>query len=84
MHYEFNRHDKRDKRTPSEIGIHSIRGGTEVGKHTIMFFTEHESFEITHNTTSRSIFADGALRAAEFIISKSNGLYSMKDLINNN
>ncbi len=81
MAYEYNRHEKHESRSKKEIGIHSIRGGTEVGKHTVMFFGENESFEITHNVTSRSIFAKGALKAAEFIINKPNGLYNMKDLI---
>ena len=81
MDYEYHRHSKHEARPKNEIGIHSIRGGTEVGKHTVMFFGENESLEITHNVTSRSIFAKGALKAAEFIVDKPNGLYDMKDLI---
>jgi len=81
MNYEYNRHSKKEKRTKNEIGIHSIRGGTEVGKHTVYFFGDNESFEITHTVNSRSIFAKGALKAAEFILDKPNGLYNMKDLI---
>ena len=81
MDYEYNRHSKREKRSKNEIGIHSIRGGTEVGKHTVYFFGDNESFEITHTVNSRSIFAKGALKAAEFVINKPNGLYNMKDLI---
>lgn len=78
--YEYNRHTKREKRTKNEIGIHSLRGGTEAGKHTVIFFGNNESLEITHNVTSRSVFADGAIKAANFIIHKDNGLYSMNDL----
>ena len=81
MNYEYDRHSKRQKRTKNEIGIHSIRGGTEVGKHTVVFFGENESFELTHNCTSRSVFARGAIKAAEFILHKENGLYSMNDMI---
>lgn len=81
MEYEYNRHAKKEKREKNEIGIHSIRGGTEVGKHTVYFFGENESFEITHNVTSRSIFAKGALKAASFILDKQNGLYDMTDLL---
>jgi len=81
MNYEYNRHSKKEKRSKNEIGIHSIRGGTEVGKHTVYFFGDNESFEITHTVNSRSIFAKGALKAAEFILDKPNGLYNMKDLI---
>ena len=78
--YEYNRHAKRENRTKNEIGIHSLRGGTEAGKHTVIFFGNNESLEITHNVTSRSVFADGAIKAANFIIHKDNGLYSMNDL----
>ena len=81
MNYEYNRHSKREKRSKKEIGIHSIRGGTEVGKHSVIFFGENESFEITHNCTSRSVFARGAIKAAKFILLKDNGLYSMDDLV---
>lgn len=81
MNYEYNRHSKREKRTKKEIGIHSIRGGTEVGKHSVIFFGENESFEITHNCTSRSVFARGAIKAAEFLLHKENGLYSMNDMV---
>lgn len=81
MKYEYDRHSKREKRTKKEIGIHSIRGGTEVGKHTVIFFGENESFEITHNCTSRSVFARGAIKAAEFLQHKENGFYSMNDMV---
>ena len=81
MKYEYDRHSKREKRSKNEIGIHSIRGGTEVGKHSVIFFGEHESFEITHNCESRSVFALGAIKAAEFIMHKENGMYSMNDIV---
>lgn len=82
MHYEFDRHSKKVKRDKSEIGIHSLRGGTEVGKHSVFFFGENESLEISHTVTSRAVFANGALKAAEFIIGKPAKLYNMNDLIN--
>lgn len=81
MDYQYDRHSIRQKRPDKEIGIHSIRGGTEVGKHTVMFFGENETFELTHTVTSRSIFAKGALKAAKFLVDKKAGLYDMKDLI---
>ena len=81
MHYEFDRHSKKAPRDKKEIGIHSLRGGTEVGKHSVFFFGENESLEISHTVTSRSVFASGALKAAEFIIGKPAGLYDMNDLI---
>ncbi len=80
MKYEYDRHSKREKRSKKEIGIHSIRGGTEVGKHSVIFFGQNESFEITHNVTSRSVFADGAIKAAKFLIHKDAGFYNMNDL----
>lgn len=81
MYYEYDRHSKREKRNKKEIGIHSIRGGNEVGKHSVIFFGENESLEITHNVTSRSVFAKGSVKAAQFIVLKDNGLYNMNDLI---
>lgn len=80
MTYEYDRHSKHTKRDKKEIGIHSIRGGTEVGKHSVIFFGNNESFEITHNVTSRAVFANGAVKAAFFIIHKDNGLYNMNDM----
>ena len=81
MHYEFDRHSKKAPRDKKEIGIHSLRGGTEVGKHSVFFFGENESLEISHTVASRTVFASGALKAAEFIIGKTAGLYDMNDLI---
>lgn len=81
MYYEYNRHSKREKRNPKEIGIHSIRGGNEVGKHTVLFFGNNEIFEITHTVNSRGVFANGAIKAAFFIINKEAGHpYNMNDM----
>ena len=81
MHYEYNRHSKKEKRDKKEIGIHSIRGGTEVGTHSVIFFGENESLEIKHTCTSRAVFANGALKAAAFILHKEpTKLYSMNDM----
>ena len=80
MNYEYNRHDKREKRNKKEIGIHSVRGGTEVGKHSVIFFGNDESFEITHNVNSRAVFANGAIKAAFFTIHKDCGIYNMNDM----
>ena len=81
MEYEYDRHSKRQKRDKREIGIHSIRGGTECGKHTVMFYGKNESFEISHNVTSRAVFANGALKAVEFMIGKNPGrIYNMNDM----
>lgn len=81
MAYEYNRQSKREERNPKEIGIHSIRGGSVVGKHTVLFLGQNETLEITHHVDSRSIFANGAVQAARFIVNQKNGVYSMKDMI---
>lgn len=81
MEYIYDRHSVKQKRGDREIGISSIRGGTEVGKHTVMFFGDNESFEITHTVTSRSIFAKGAVKAALYLIKQKEGLYNMGNLI---
>lgn len=80
MNYEYDRHSKREKRSKNEIGIHSIRGGNEVGKHSVIFFGNNESLEITHNVNSRAVFASGAIKAAMFIVHKENGLYNMNNM----
>ena len=81
LEYVYDRHTIKTARSNKEIGIHSIRGGTETGKHTILFMGENETLEITHSTSSRSVFANGALKAARFIVKQKNGLYDMSDLI---
>ncbi len=80
LHCEYNRHDKRTKRNKNEIGMHSIRGGNIVGEHTVQFFGEFETFELKHTSYSRSVFAEGSLKAACFIANKPNGLYNMEDM----
>lgn len=82
MKYVFDRHDKHEKRSSNEIGFSSIRGGNIVGEHSVMFYGQHESFEIKHTSYSRNVFAEGALKAAEFIANKENGLYGMDDMLN--
>lgn len=81
--YNFDRMNKREKRSKKEIGFSSIRGGNVVGEHTVQFFSDNETLEITHKSYSRQVFAEGALKAARFIINQENGLYDMKNLVNN-
>ncbi len=81
MHYVFDRHNIHQKRNPNEIGISSIRGGNIVGEHSVQFFGAHETFEIKHTSYSREVFAEGALKACEFIVNKTPGLYGMDDII---
>lgn len=81
--YNFDRMNKREKRDKKEIGFSSIRGGNVVGEHTVQFFSDNETLEITHKSYSRQVFAEGALKAAKFIVDQENGLYNMKNLVNN-
>ncbi len=82
MVYEYDRHSKREKRSKNEIGIHSVRGGTIVGEHEVIFAGNNEVITLTHQAFSKSVFAFGAVRAAKFLTGKGNGLYDMNDLIN--
>lgn len=78
----YDRHSVRRARAQQEIGISSVRGGTIVGDHTVIFAGPDEVIEITHHAASRSIFAAGALKAARFLSSvKRPGLYDMSDLL---
>ena len=70
------------KREEGEIGIHAIRGGNLVGFHEVDFINELETIKISHEAYDRSVFANGALTAAKFIVDKKPGLYTMKDVLN--
>ena len=80
--YTYERESSRKPREKEEIGISSVRGGTIVGVHDIIFAGHDEVIELKHTAASRDIFALGAVRAAKFIAGKPAGLYSMKDMIN--
>ena len=79
--YVYDRHSVRKAREPKEIGIHSVRGGSIVGQHDVIFAGQQECITLSHTAESRSVFAEGALRAAKFMAGKKSGLYSMKDVI---
>ncbi|MGM9636825.1 MAG: 4-hydroxy-tetrahydrodipicolinate reductase [Eubacteriales bacterium] len=81
--YVYDRHSVRKKRDPKEIGIHSIRAGSIVGEHSVIFGGPNEVITLSHSALSRSVFANGALRAAEFVIGKPAGMYDMSDVIRN-
>ncbi len=77
-----NRFDVREPRKHAEIGIQSLRGGDVVGVHTIYYMGPGERIEITHQAHSRENFANGALRAARWIVSQKPGrLYNMQDVL---
>lgn len=81
LKYTYDRHSVRRKREPGEIGIHSIRGGTITGEHTVIFAGNEEIIELKHVAMSRDIFAAGALKAAVFIKDQKPGIYDMDDLL---
>lgn len=78
--YVYDRHSYRRARSKNEIGIHSVRGGTIVGEHEVIFAGYDESFTISHSAQSKEIFAVGSINAAIFLASKPEGLYNMSDL----
>lgn len=83
--YVYERHSVRQSRDKKEIGISSMRGGTIVGVHEIMFAGRDEIIEIKHTAMSREIFANGAVKAAKFLAGVSKpGIYDMSMLVENN
>ncbi len=79
--YVYERQSKRAARGKNEIGISSVRGGTIVGEHDIMFCGADEIITISHSAASRDVFARGALRAAAYIAGKDAGFYDMSTMI---
>ncbi len=68
-------------RKEGEIGVHAVRGGAVVGEHRVLFYSEAEEVEVAHRALSRRTFAEGALRAARFVLRAQPGLYSMRDVL---
>ena len=81
MNLKYGRIGK-EKRQPDEIGVHSLRGGGVTGIHEVTFFGEKEYLSIKHVALDKSVFAEGAIKAAEFIISQPRGLYNFDNLFN--
>lgn len=80
----YERQSRRQSRGDHEIGISSVRGGTIVGEHEIIFAGRDETFTISHQAYSREVFATGALKAGIFIAKTTKpGLYDMFDLLAN-
>jgi 4-hydroxy-tetrahydrodipicolinate reductase len=69
------------ERTSAEIGMHSLRGGDVVGDHTVIFAANGERLELTHKAASREAFANGALRAAQWVLKRQPGLYDMQHVL---
>ncbi len=81
MMFTYDRHSKREKRAKNEIGIHSIRGGTIVGEHDVIFAGHDEVITLSHHASSKEVFAEGSIKAAVFLAGKEAGLYDMNDIV---
>lgn len=79
--YVYDRHSVRKKRSKTEIGLHAVRGGTIVGEHDVIFAGNDEIVQISHSAMSKEIFAEGAVKAAKFLVGKGAGMYNMQQLI---
>lgn len=77
----FGRYGRTQKRGAGEIGIHAVRGGTVTGEHEVGFYGSGEQLILTHRAENRSLFAQGALAAARYLLDKPAGLYSMGDVV---
>lgn len=79
--YVYDRHSVRRKRGKEELGIHSVRGGTIVGEHEVIFAGRDEVLTLSHSATSKEVFAVGAVNAAVFLAGQKPGLYDMASLL---
>lgn len=69
------------ERPDDEIGVHALRGGDVIGDHTVLFAGPGERVELTHKASNRQIFAQGAVRAAQWATGSKPGLYDMQDVL---
>lgn len=79
--YIYERQSVRRPRQAHEIGISSLRGGTIVGEHEVLFAGRDEVIRLCHAAQSREVFANGAVQAAKFLVGKGPGVYDMSQLI---
>jgi 4-hydroxy-tetrahydrodipicolinate reductase len=77
----YGRQGKTGERERHTIGFETIRAGDIVGEHTVLFADIGERIEITHKASSRMTFANGAIRAAQWIMQKEKGLFDMQDVL---
>ena len=70
-------------RSPYDVGVHAIRGGTIVGEHQVIYAGLDEVLTLTHQAHSKAIFAKGSLRGAQWLVKMPNGLYNMEDVLFN-
>ena len=78
--FVIGRHEN-GRRAPQEIGIHSLRYGSEVGTHEIIISTGRETVTLKHEAENRALFAQGALAAARFLRGRQPGLYDMRHMM---
>lgn len=69
------------KREVNDIGIHSLRLGNVIGEHKVVIATESQTITLKHRAHARSLFAEGAIKAARFLVEQDAGLYNMKDML---
>ena len=81
MQYVYDRHSQRKKREKQEIGLHSVRGGTIVGEHQVIFAGQSEVITLSHSAQSKELFAAGVVNAAVLMAGKAPGLYDMSHMI---
>jgi len=79
--YVYERESKHTPRDAKEIGISAVRGGTIVGVHEVIFAGQDEVIELNHIASSRTVFANGAIKAARFMLNKPPGLFDMTDVL---
>ncbi len=79
--YVYDRHSTRQKRGKEELGLHSVRGGTIVGEHEVIFAGRDEVLTLSHSAASKEVFAVGAVNAAVFLAGQNPGLYDMASLL---
>jgi 4-hydroxy-tetrahydrodipicolinate reductase len=77
----YDRHGDDAVRARGDVGMHALRIGDEVGRHTAYFATLGERLELTHVATSRDTFVRGALRAAKWLAGQKAGRYRIGDML---
>ena len=80
-HPVYGREGMCGARDPKEIGMHSLRGGTVAGVHEVSFFGQDEEVTLTHRATSRQIFVNGALAAAQKLVTREPGFYTFDQVM---
>jgi len=77
----IGRHEN-GRRDPADIGVHSLRMGNVVGVHEIHICTDTQTLTLRHEAHDRALFAEGALTAAQWVVTMEPGLYDMQSILN--